>query len=73
MIINTFKFDLFFGHRIDFLLKEFTQNALIQEATPFQIVDLREIAYTLDLPLEEVKNIKLKLSSDFLTKIEYHT
>ena len=46
------KYDMFFGHKLNYVIENIRKKALVQYVTPYKIIDLREIAKAFNLSID---------------------
>lgn len=46
------KFDMYFGHKLSFIIQNIRKKALVQYVTPYKIIDLKEIAKAFNLSID---------------------
>jgi COP9 signalosome complex subunit 1 len=54
-IARDMQYDVFFGHRIQKIVKEIRKKALVQYVTPYKVIDLKEIGRAFDMSIERVE------------------
>jgi COP9 signalosome complex subunit 1 len=48
-------FDIYFGYRLEKVMKNIRKKALVQYVTPYKVIDMREIQKAFGLPIEQIE------------------
>ena len=74
-IIGQMKYDLYFGHRLQKVMKEIRKKALIQYVTPYKVINMREISKAFGLSLEQIESeiAELIVAKEIQSKIDSHS
>lgn len=51
-VATALRYDMFFGHKLNFIITQIRKKALVQYVTPYKVIDMREIAKAFNLSIE---------------------
>ena len=74
-VSSTLRYDVFFGHRLHYIVGTIRKKALVQYVTPYKVIDMREIAKAFNLTIEqiEVEIADLIVTNKIQAKIDSHS